>query len=214
MRREGTFEEISDGKRYSSGDMVKAGCMDCVGCSDCCHNMEDTIQLDPYDVFRMSLATKKSFEMLLSEGYIELSVVDGIILPHVGMKGSNGACLFLDNNGRCSIHENRPGICRLFPLGRIYEDDGFSYFLQVNQCRQNNTKVKIKNFLGIDNLPEYEKYILSWHKLLKDFYQYIDGSEEKARQVSMAILKNFYSGAFDTQEDFYKQFYDRYSLFR
>ena len=61
----------------------------------------------------------------------ELNVVDGVILPNLKMSGQNDACGFLDENGRCSIHAVRPGICRLFPLGRYYENHDFSYFLQV-----------------------------------------------------------------------------------
>ena len=33
MKREISLEEISDGKLYGSGDMVKVGCDDCRGCS-------------------------------------------------------------------------------------------------------------------------------------------------------------------------------------
>ena len=35
MNREVDINEISDGRRYRSGDMVKIGCSDCKGCSDC-----------------------------------------------------------------------------------------------------------------------------------------------------------------------------------
>ena len=39
MKREISLEEISDGKLYGSGDMVKVGCDDCRGCSACCRGM-------------------------------------------------------------------------------------------------------------------------------------------------------------------------------
>lgn len=34
MKRNIDLNEISDGRLYSSGDMVKADCHDCAGCSD------------------------------------------------------------------------------------------------------------------------------------------------------------------------------------
>ena len=39
------------------------------------------------------------------------------------MQEETGACGFLADDGRCSIHMLRPGICRLFPLARDYSDD-------------------------------------------------------------------------------------------
>ena len=48
------------------------------------------------------------------------------------MNNEKEACYFLNEEGRCSIHSFRPGICRLFPLGRFYEEEGFRYFLQIH----------------------------------------------------------------------------------
>ena len=81
--------------------------------------MGTSVVLDPFDAYRMTAGTGKTFEALLA-GPLELNVVDGIILPNLKMAGEEEACSFLDQNGRCRIHAYRPGICRLFPLGRIY----------------------------------------------------------------------------------------------
>ena len=53
MLREIDLAEVSDGKLYTSRDMVKAGCDDCRGCCDCCKEMGKSVVLDPYDVFRL-----------------------------------------------------------------------------------------------------------------------------------------------------------------
>lgn len=212
MRREGALEDISDGRRYGLNDMVKAGCSGCRGCSDCCRGMEDTIRLDPFDIFRITDGTGKSFEILLNEGLITLSVSDGIILPHITMTGSENACGFLDKEGRCSIHPYRPGICRLFPLGRIYENGTFSYFLQTNQCSNpNHTKVKIKNWLDTPETAKYENYICKWHYFIKEMTDYITEkeSESRAKIVNMLILQNFYVKSFEKDADFYEQFEQR-----
>ena len=132
MRREQTLEEISDGKLYDSNDMVKADCHDCEGCCDCCQGMGDSVILDPYDVHRLSVGLKKPVEQLLQE-CLELGVSDGNILPHLRMTGEKEQCVFLNKEGRCSIHAVRPGFCRLFPLGRLYEDGGFKYILQIHE---------------------------------------------------------------------------------
>ena len=211
MKRNVSLEEISDGKLYTSNDMVKADCGDCAGCSACCHGMGESIILDPMDIYRLTTNLEMTFEQLMSQ-YIELNVVDGIILPNLSMAGPKEACGFLDKNGRCSIHAHRPGICRLFPLGRYYEEEGFKYFLQVHECpKANKTKVKIKKWLDTPDLKTYEQFICDWHYFLKGLQERAMENPDLVKDLSMVILKLFYMMSY-SEEDFYKQFYRRLSM--
>ena len=115
MKRNANIEEISDGKLYCSNDMVKADCGDCKNCSSCCHQMGDSVVLDPYDAYRLQKGLNLTFNQL--SGFIDFHVEEGIILPHLKTVGETYACVFLNQEERCSIHPYRPGICRLFPLG-------------------------------------------------------------------------------------------------
>lgn len=204
MLRECDINEISDGKRYQANDMVKLGCNDCKGCHSCCAGMEDTIVLDPYDIYRLTRNLEMDFTQLM-QGRIALHVEEGLILPHLAMSEETGACSFLNEEGRCSIHAHRPGICRLFPLGRIYENDGFSYFLQVNECvRENRTKEKIKNWLNTPRLKDYEAFILKWHNYTKEMQAFL-ADREDAKDWNMLHLQMFYMMPY-ASEDFYEEF--------
>lgn len=210
MKRNVDLKEISDGRLYSSGDMVKADCRDCEGCSACCRGMGSSVILDPMDIWRLQRGIRKGFQALLEEGSIELNVVDGMILPNLKMRADTDACPFLDGSGRCSVHSFRPGICRLFPLGRYYEENGFRYFIQIHECRKpDRGKVKIKKWLGIPNLKAYEAYILNWHSFLN---QCEDGqetlSEEHVRILTLYVLRMFYETAYLAADEsgFYEEF--------
>ncbi len=120
MKRNVSIEEISDGRLYTSNDLVKADCGGCRGCSVCCHGMGTSVILDPLDAARLAGGLNRSVEELIGLGILELNVVDGVILPNLRMAGEDEACVFLNEEGRCSVHAFRPGICRLFPLGRYY----------------------------------------------------------------------------------------------
>ena len=111
-RTEGTRRRL-----YGAQDMVRISSSSCAGCGACCRGMSDTIVLDPYDMWQMGLITGKTFEELMGAG-IDLHVEEGVILPHLMMKKDTEGCYFLGEDGRCTIHAYRPGICRLFPLGR------------------------------------------------------------------------------------------------
>jgi hypothetical protein len=126
------------------------------------------------------------------------------------MAGTKEACVFLNAEGRCSIHAFRPGICRLFPLGRFYENRDFQYFLQVHECpKPNKSKVKVKKWLDTPELKKYEQFIRSWHYYLKDLQKQVEADPEQIKPVSMELLNRFYVTAYDSEKDFYEQFYDR-----
>lgn len=220
MLRDMDIKEISDGQLYKNNDMAKLGCNDCEGCSDCCKGMGNSIVLDPYDVYRLTEHLNCTFESLIGEAFA-LTVVDGLILPCLAMKGPQEACTFLNEQGRCSVHPYRPGICRLFPLGRIYGEDSFSYFLQTKECsKQNRTKVKIKKWLDTPNLEQYDAYILKWHKLIVELRNHVasiiekDGSEAEIKAISMGILQTFYMQAYRGGNDFFAEFESRYEKYQ
>lgn len=208
MERQISLNEISDGKLYTLNDMVKADCNDCKGCSACCKGMGSSIILDPLDVFRIMSNLGLTFEQLLIDK-IELNVVDGIILPNLKMIGPNEHCTFLNAEGRCSIHSFRPGICRLFPLGRYYKDDTFYYFLQVHECKKDNrSKIKVKKWIDTPDIKRNEKFINDWHYFLKNLECKIKESQDNstAKTVSMYLLKQFYLTPYNTEKEFYPQF--------
>lgn len=219
MQRNVSLEEISDGKLYDLNDLVKADCHDCLGCSACCQGMGESIILDPLDIYRLCDGLHKTFEQLMTDA-VALRVVDGMILPHLAMQGEEEACIFLNQEGRCSIHAFRPGICRLFPLGRYYENGSFRYFLQTKECKSpNRTKIKVRKWLDTPEIHTYEKFVSDWHYFLKDIGEKLSETADDTltKQVNMYILKLFYMLPYEAdgecnphaEADFYAQFYAR-----
>lgn len=211
MIRNCGLEDISDGRLYSENDMVKADTNQCRGCqSVCCHGMGQSILLDPYDIYRLTKELGVSFDKLL-ENNLELNVVDGVILPNLKMTGEKEQCSFLNEQQRCTIHKARPGVCRLFPLGRFWEDKThFQYILQKGQCRKDNlTKIKVKKWLDTKDLEQYNEFIIQWHQFLREVQAAEKSlSEEHIRILTMYILKIFFSAPYD-ERDFYIQFKER-----
>lgn len=202
---------ISDGKLYGLNDMAKIGCHDCEGCSECCEGMGDSILLDPYDACQLSVNLGKSFEELLA-GPVELHNEEGIILPNLKMEEGRDCCFFLDENGRCSIHMFRPGICRLFPLGRNYEDDKMEYFVLKDACpKANRTKMKIDKWVAAGNARKYHQFLIDWHRMTKQFRTELESyDEEQAGKLTMVFLNLFYLKPYG--DDFYREFYERAGL--
>lgn len=201
--------EISDGKLYGSKDMVKVGSHDCQGCSSCCQGMGDTIWLDPYDIFQLTTNLNKTFqELLLKE--VELHVEDGLVMPNIKMQGEkHSSCAFLNEEGRCGIHGFRPGFCRLFPLGRNYEEEKLTYFLLKDACpAKNKTKIKVNKWLGVPRVRDYERFLVEWHSITKGLREYLtENAQEEAitKNINLKFLEIFYMTPFQG-EDFYVEF--------
>lgn len=230
MKRNVDLKEISDGKLYTERDMVKAGCNDCKGCYACCTGMGESIVLDPLDMYRLTCGAGLSVEQLFGQ-YLELHVVDGLTLPNLRMEveqttaglppqssedAREGSCSFLNEQGRCSIHPHRPGICRIFPLGRIYQDGDFQYFLQTGECRsQIHTKVKVDKWIDVDNVRANHEFLNTWHYFLNDLEARLGNLEdmELARRLNLLLLQTFYLTPYDADRDFYIQFRERHSSF-
>ena len=196
---------------YSSNEMARLGCNECNGCSACCRGMGESILLDPYDIFQLQAATGLIFSQLMQDK-IELHVEGGLILPSISMQEGTDMCGFLNREGRCSIHTYRPGLCRLFPLGRNYDKKGLQYFLLEDACRmKNRTKIKIKKWLGIEALSKYEQFLIVWHDLRKRVQTQImeQKSDDFTHKINVMVLDNFYQKPYDTSKEFYPQFEER-----
>jgi Fe-S-cluster containining protein len=91
---------------------------ECRRCLNCCHFKH--IQLNPYEVARLArnrgLSTTEVRRAFTFEG-------TGVALAQT----PDGACVFLGTEG-CTVHPDRPLVCRLYPLGRHLSWDGSERF--------------------------------------------------------------------------------------
>ncbi len=121
-------------------------------------------------------------------------------------------CPYLGEDGRCTIHDFRPGICRLYPLGRSWENGDFRYILQVNECTHcTGSKVKVKKWLGIPNLSAYEDFCRDWHNFLEKVRHFLDTADPEGkmrRQICVYLLQQFYMCDWNV-DDFYDTFRQR-----
>lgn len=214
MEREVLAEDLK--KLYKAGDLVKADCGGCQGCSACCQGMGDSIKLDPLDVYRLETNLGLTFEELMNS-HMELHITEGSILPNLRMQGTKERCTFLNEEGRCVVHGFRPGLCRLFPLGRYYEEGGFSYYLQSQECpKKNKTKIKVGRWLDMPDLKKYEEFAAAWHFLLKDIRNLLEENQDEqlTKELNMYVLNLFYTKPYDSGVDFFAQFEERLEQMR
>jgi len=132
MNDQGTKRTVriagSDAAVLGPSDPVQLSC-GTAGCSaNCCTNGPHII-LNPYEIALICRAAGMSYEDLLD--LVETDRVNGFPLV---MLPREPACPFWTDSG-CRIYGARPLACRLFPLGRVFENGGSSFVLPGrNQC--------------------------------------------------------------------------------
>lgn len=99
------------------------------GCTSNCCTKSAPVILNPYEIALMCRDSKMSYEDLLD--IVETDRARGFPLV---MLPRDPACHFWTGRG-CRIYQARPLACRLFPLGRVF-DNGRSYIVQpqLNVC--------------------------------------------------------------------------------
>ena len=69
--------------------------------------------------------------------------------------------------------------------------------------------MKVKKWLDIPNLKEYEKYVLAWHNFLKQCEEGLQEIDENQQRIlNMYVFRMFFQAEY-YKEDFYEEFYDR-----
>jgi len=213
MRKIESLEGISDGNLYDVNSMVKAESDGCKNCSHCCYHIEGLVELNPYDLYELSKATGKDYKELLNDK-IEVIPQAKLGLFYLKMDNDTKGCSFLDSQGRCSIHPYRPGICRLFPLGRVYSQDDFKYYMQVGACiKPSLRKVKVKNWINIESYKDNKDFILTWRQLLKALsFKLRFLSQEESEKLNDYLHEQLFNIDPKSYGDFYQEFYERLPL--
>lgn len=180
--------------------------------------LNDTIELKVIDglilpVLKLVKKSERVSEHSGTEGSLEHNSEDGqsgYAQPQLTeLEEEPMVCPYLGEDGRCSIHAFRPGICRLYPLGRSWENGDFRYILQVNECTHcTGTKIKVKKWLGVPNLGAYEDFCRDWHNLLSAVHRILEGTDPESRlrnQICVYLLQQFYLCDWNV-DDFYEVF--------
>ena len=197
-------------KFYDVQDMARIGCNDCKGCYSCCQGMGDSVVLTPYDLHMLSVKLGKNVDALFGE-WVQLTIVDGLLQPSMAMNGVGERCHGLDAQGRCSIHSFRPSICRLFPLGRQYNENGVQYFVLEDACpATGKTKVKISKWVERPEFKEHEKFLVQWHAFKKLCLEKLEEIQDENyhKQLFMLVLQLFFRKPY-TEGRFYEEFLER-----
>lgn len=86
----------------------------CAGCHLCCHEPLPVTSIDLFNICR-------ALEIDFIEAFKYLNLeVDGKVVD-ITFKRRNGACIFLNKQGRCRIYNDRPFLCQTYICCHMHE---------------------------------------------------------------------------------------------
>ncbi|MDE6261181.1 MAG: YkgJ family cysteine cluster protein [Oscillospiraceae bacterium] len=104
----------------------------CQLCGNCCRDLENQLMLEPLDAYHLARLLRERGEVTSIDDvytrYAHTDMLEGYLpIYTMNTEGPDHACVFL-KDGRCSVYEGRPHVCRIYPFsvrpgqrGRVFE---------------------------------------------------------------------------------------------
>ncbi|NDF60354.1 MAG: YkgJ family cysteine cluster protein [Crocinitomicaceae bacterium] len=138
----------------------------CTRSGTCCHGNQ--VLINPWELGvlaqKINLTPSKFKELHTEFG--------GIRLKFNGKTNNlnKQSCNLYSEKTGCSVHENRPLVCRLFPLGRKIQENNSEYFFEGDQlpCLNECPDILLLPSLTVEKYLEEQK--VKKHELAQDAY--------------------------------------------
>lgn len=152
----------------------------CKQCGECCRKRSDPVIITGYDLYNIA----KAMNMLPAEAMVEFTgctVGADSKMPVVYLKERlDGSCRLL-RKGKCMIQQDKPVVCRVYPLGRYIDGKDIHYFIQ-DTCKGEHKTIKVRDWLEGFNIPELDEVSLYWSKLVASAVLYMQTLKTKDKQ--------------------------------
>lgn len=171
----------------------------CTQCGKCCIYREDII-LSPRDIFRMSKELNLSPPEFFYK-YCRSHIGDTSRIPIVRLisVGEDARCPLLKNN-KCSVHNVKPAVCALYPLGRYIamdakkdieaqmEEAKVKYLLQPLDCGDDSETHTVRQWLSGFNIALEDEFFIKWNAAISKFGEALKKLEKTEDMLSMVEI--------------------------
>ena len=197
----------------------------CRRCGKCCKN-QDTILFNARDIYNIAKKIGKTPKQVIEE-CAEVYIGDSSRIPVVHMVpiGPQRRCPLLLPDGRCSVHDCKPTVCALYPLGRVAlfqdvkdkdaeitrENIRVKYIINDYNCGSAKKRNTVRSWLAQFQIPEEDEFFIRWNVVTVNLSAMVrkleenNCSEHTLQMLWNAILFTLYVD-YDTKEDFMPQF--------
>ncbi len=135
----------------------------CNRCMKCCYDKR--IPIGPYDLIRLA-----QNQGISTGEFINQCTTDGVVLNRREDQAGT-PCIFLASDG-CSVHADRPAVCRIYPLGQAILSDGTEAYCLVQPHPETAGEYgeagTVDSFLDAQRVQPYEEAARAYGELYKE----------------------------------------------
>ena len=193
----------------------------CNQCGKCCINRED-ILLSPFDLYKMSKKlsmTPNEFVKQYGETYIGDS--SRMVIVRLKPLGSIKRCPLLKDR-KCSVHDAKPTVCAMYPIGRVFRLDAqnpnlnkmtienIEYIFNGAHCGNAETHT-VREWFASFGIPIKDEFFVEWQKTIAELHDIIVIAEKNFEmETTMNTIWSVIYAAmymkYDINKDFMPQF--------
>lgn len=207
MRSRILWKEVSDLTEVRAVALNEKIPFRCRLCGGCCRYVKDSVMLEPIDVYRLTRHLREQGEPVsgiedVLENYAHASwLEDRFPVFLLNTVGAMDVCVFL-KEGRCSIYEARPHVCRVYPFSVAPGERGrdFRYFLCKEKSHHfRDGMVTVKNWLSENFVRETKEALKADYDALPILSRNIlaMGEEEFQSQLFQFLYYRYYNYELD-----------------
>ena len=186
--------------------------------TDCCAGLR--LVLTPYDILRIKNRLNLSSGDFL-ERYTETVFESPSQFPMVKLKmeeDEKAACPFVTKEG-CTIYEDRPGACRIYPLGRAAlkvdrEETAREKFFIVNEAHclgfQEPRRWTIEGWMANEGVDDYNSMNDRWVEIITS-QKSLGPDEDVRKKVQMFFMTSYNLDKF-REFIFKSRFFERFEV--
>lgn len=187
----------------------------CQKCAECCRHVDDALMLEPLDIYHLSKYLREQGETVngpedVLERYAHPAMLEGLPIFQINTVGDDHACVFL-KDGRCSIYNARPQVCRMYPFGTAPGCRGkdFSFYLCTERKHHFGVgSVRVKDWLSENLSKDTKEFYREEYEVLPLLGKKLQAiGEERFRRLLFQLLYRLYYG-YDLDKPFLAQYKD------
>jgi len=168
------FSSVAMPAMLTEESNLKFRCHKDISCFNACCKHAD-VTLAPYDVLRLQRNLGMDSAEFLSKHTVPFEM-DRDGTPGIKMRtNDDGACLLLDGDNGCGVYEDRPTVCRYYPVGLLSmrSKDEFVSEQQYSLIKEDHCKgheedreLTVAEYREEQGVADYDQYNREWYELI------------------------------------------------
>jgi hypothetical protein len=153
---------------------IRFRCHKGISCFNACCKQAD-VTLAPYDVVRLKKRLGLSSEAFLKQ-YTVPYQMDGDGTPGLKMRTSDdGTCVMLDGDNGCGVYDDRPSVCRYYPVALLnmrqkdssQAEEHYS-LVREDHCKghEEDREITIQDYRKEQGCEEFDLRNRDWYRLI------------------------------------------------